>query len=140
MKEWQINQRLFNRFRSDAVDDLIERIPHVVEDTDVSRIVEYFTTDGINLSFPAKSYAVAIIYAILIEHYFGDSVIDTLDDPHLFVGTDKHFVRYSDDRDTYDQALALLGDITAVSLIQSPIHNVQKTISYFNQEVLLNED
>lgn len=74
----------------------------------VESAVRYFTHGDSYRSFPGAARAVAICSAYLVNRFFGESFFDTLDDPNLMNGNDKYFKRYSEDKETYDQIIALM--------------------------------
>ena len=96
------------------------------------RIVDYMTNSDDRLVYPTKSYAVAIIYAKLIEQHFGIDMMESLDDPELLYNNDKHFVKYSDDKYVYDQVLSRIPHEIRFDLPQ-----LHATKTYFEQEFLI---
>ena len=96
------------------------------------RIVDYMTNPDDRLIYPTKSYAVAIIYAKLIEQHFGIDMMESLDDPELLYDNDKHFVKYSDDKYVYDQVLSRIPYEIRFDLPQ-----LHATKTYFEQEFLI---
>lgn len=136
MKEWKLRQTIFHRtvvpsdrlgidVRFDVVD---MPKPHLKQ-----CIIEYFTLPNPQIVYPAKSYAVAIIYARLLEKYFEEQFWTVLDDPELLFSNDPYFVPYSMDRDVYDAVVGLIPqNIESITYAQ-----VQTTISYFHEEFLI---
>ena len=77
----------------------------------VQPALDYFKEQKFPLIYPAKSYAVAIIYATLIEKEYGFPLRETLNDPDLFLGQDDFFVTYDQDPFNYEAILAGLEEI-----------------------------
>lgn len=117
-------------------DDLIEELGFIEDHSDKSIIryvAEYFDGGCEKLMFPAKSYAVAIIYSRLIEHYYKVSFLASLSDPELFLGTDRFFSPYSSTPQIYDQIFKNVDtSYEAIRKSQSP--DVKKTVAYFLEE------
>lgn len=102
-------QRLYNELVTDHPDDFANM--EIVEcDELVESALSYFDSATFPLIYPAKSYAVAIIYATKLNELYGIDVIETLSDPDLFLGQDPYFVPYGQDPVTYDAIMARLAD------------------------------
>ena len=54
----------------------------------VQRAIEYPTIQSVKLFYPGKSYAVALIFAKLLELHFNEDFYTALDDPMLLLGND----------------------------------------------------
>lgn len=138
MKEWKVNQEVFHRTNipTDWTSDkkVVVSTHDVVED-----IVQYFSVElGDVLIYPAKSYAVALIYSRLLSKYFNEEFYTALNDPMLLFGNDKYFVPYYKDIKTYDQAILRISTIRdAWDVENSRLSQVQATTAYFKQEFLL---
>lgn len=90
--------------------DALENFDIVVDHDDlVVPAVAYFTDPQDVLVYPAKSYAVALIYARLLWEHFNEAFFEVLDDPDLLYGNDEYFVPYSQDPTTYDAILDTFG-------------------------------
>lgn len=85
---------------------------------------------------PVKSYAVAIVYARLLEKRFGEHFIEALNYPDLLLG-DRYFSRYCDDWRTYDSVFALLRERKLWDFENNNLPQVKATVSYFKKEFLL---
>lgn len=110
--------------------DLLSDCAVVVSPEIVKNALQYFDAAVFPLVYPAKSYAVAIIYATLIEKEYGINFYDTLNDPDLFLGQDEHFVTYDEDPKSYDAILEGLKSKTAwLTTGWAP-----KTVEYFELE------
>lgn len=134
MKNYKIQQYLYNKTKN--FDDLIDENSFIIRDMNdqetIQYILDYFRKD-IECVFPAKSFAVAIIYSYLIEKYFAEPFYINLNDENLFCGNDKYFKPYMLKKNVYDEVLKSISDIKA--LIEEPItDNVRMTISYFCEE------
>ena len=102
-------QRLYKELVQDNPDDF-DKMEFVEEEELVQNALKYFDSATFPLIYPAKSYAVAIIYAYKIKEVYGVPILTTLDDPDLFLGQDPYFVPYSSDKDTYTTIIAHLQD------------------------------
>ena len=80
------------------------------------------------MTYPAKSFFVAIVYAQCFETYFKQDFLSMLNDPELLFD-DKFFVPYEEDKETYDLILSNI-DRSRILDLQS----TQKTVKYFKQE------
>lgn len=72
----------------------------------VQDVIDYFTIEVPELKYPSKIYAVAIIYAQLLEEYFGVDFHQSLSDPSLFLGNAKEFKTYPESKNVYDRILS----------------------------------
>lgn len=142
MNEWKLRQHIFHKvFTPEEMgDDLKKEV--VIENWQPEKIVEdalrYLTKQSQELYYPGKSYAVAIVYALLLEKEFGPNHIESLNDPDLLFGNDPYFVPYSKSPDIYQNIL----DSFPRELIDNPYNgseNFQKTHEYFYLEFLLHE-
>jgi len=102
----------------------------------IPKIVSYFLEEQDCLTFPAKSYAVAIIYSRLLQQYFDIPFYQSLSDPDLFADTDKFFVPYCicEARDVYDAAIVQLKQHNTFDVFDVELSQVSATIQYFNRE------
>lgn len=132
MKDWKYKQQLYHL--TNFSDDHIEEKSYIIQNDDlVKDIIEYFSIQSDVLIYPAKSYAVAIVYAKLLEKYFDEDFYEVLNDPELLYGNDQFFIKYSDDIDVYDEVISKI-DLT----FKNSIPQVRSTISYFEKEFLIN--
>jgi hypothetical protein len=103
-------QLLYDEYVQEHADDFANM--EIVEDPElVENALHYFKEASFPLIYPAKSYAVAIIYATKIHELYDIPVKTTLNDPDLFLGHDRYFVPYELDPHTYDAILARLETI-----------------------------
>lgn len=135
MKDYKILQEMYHSLHK--VDDFInqQNICFIERDDLVNRIIAYFTQEVLTLEYPAKSYAVAIIYAKLLEHYFNEDFYKTLNDPDLLYNNDKFFVPYDHDSHLYDHILSRISLDFDRSLSQ-----IDTTIQYFEQEFFIGQE
>lgn len=98
--------------------------------------IMYFFENESQLLYPAKSYYVAIIYAWLLNKYFGEDIKKALDYADLLNYDDKFFVRYSNNKEIYDKLLDNVIDNLNKGLYNN---SISKTLSYFCKEFLINE-
>lgn len=107
--EYKDYQQLYHLLVTEHPDAFVN-MEIVVEEELVHNALKYFDHATFPLIYPAKSYAVAIIYAYKIKEVYGVPVLTTLDDPDLFLGQDPYFVPYSADKETYASIIAHLQD------------------------------
>lgn len=103
-------QRLYNQLVTDHPDAFSNM--QIVEDQEiVHNALHYFKEATFPLIYPAKSYAVAIIYATKLHELYGVDIYETLSDEDLFLGQDPYFVTYLTDPQSYDLILDELSRI-----------------------------
>lgn len=117
---------LYNDF-----DDI--NLPYIVKTYDsdkalIKEIVSFFI-NGSELIYPAKSYFVALVYAKMLEKYFGIDFYKALEDKEL-LPDDIFFVTYNNSREIYDSVLKIIGN---------PLNyeSSEKTKQYFYQEFMI---
>ena len=134
MEDWKHKQQLYHL--TQPINDDISDKEYIIRH-DKSQLVEdivlYFKEDSDILIYPSKSYAVAIIYAKLLERYFNKNFYEVLDDPKLLYDNDMYFVPYSKDKETYDDAISQI-DLS----FTNPIDQVSITIEFFKNEFFIN--
>lgn len=136
MKEHKLRQSLY--YCTADIDDIngVHVFIPVIQQSDAETIrsaVEYFTVEDAHTPFPAKSFAIAIIYARLLERYFQEDFYASLDDIDLLGGFDCHFVPYSRAEPVYNAIIAQIpDDVEAIHLSQ-----VNITVQCFRDEFLL---
>lgn len=132
-KDYKLRQRMYHHLES--IDDYIDGEHYVVVDVPgaelIEQILSYFQRPVKQLIYPAKSYAVAIIYARLLNQYFGVPTHKALDDPDLFLGNDKFFVPYGRAKFVYD--VILERNLS----INTSLPQVRATVDYFMKEFYL---
>jgi len=103
-------QRLYHELVLDHSDDFAKM--EIIEHPElVNNALHYYTSATFPLIYPAKSYAVAVIYATKLHEVYGFDIQESLDDPDLFMGHDQYFVPYSQDPDTYEKILAAVNTL-----------------------------
>lgn len=139
--DWKLRHKLFHTLFKDhdLGDDLSKET--IVEEYEKEKIVQRATAYPVvqtkELYYPGKSYAIAVTFAKQLENNFGVDFYEALDDPDLLYGNDPYFVRYSDDKETYDKIIenfpwdAFEGECS---------ENFKKTLYYFDFEFFLHED
>jgi|GEM_PF-982150 len=116
-------------------EDIANNLGFVInEKEDKIKGVRKYITEGYPiLTFPIKSIAVSIIYAVLIEKYFNVKKEEVLK-YDIFHGTDKYFKKYQDNKKEYDilfkEFEIELNEIEE----QKNSKDVKTTISYFKKE------
>ena len=117
---------LYNDF-----DDI--NLPYIVKTYDsdkalIKEIVSFFI-NGSELIYPAKSYFVALVYAKMLEKYFGVDFYIALEDKEL-LPDDIFFVTYNNSREIYDSVVKISGN---------PLNyeSSEKTKQYFYQEFMI---
>ncbi|MEE2671828.1 MAG: hypothetical protein VYA54_08960 [Bdellovibrionota bacterium] len=137
MKDYKVKQLIYKK--TVCADDDLSEIDHTVLDMGEEELVkyacQYFVEDS-KVIFPAKSYAVAVIYAKLISKYFNEDFFDVLGDQDLFIGTDKFFRPYNEQKEVYNQIVDFLIQHDLVNFEESNISQVLKTVDYFKAEFL----
>ena len=68
-------------------------------------VIHHFKVLPKEFRYPSKSYVVAIVYARLLEEFFGGDRYDYLRDEDLLFGSDPYFKTYSDDDECYRKVL-----------------------------------
>jgi len=127
--EYKQYQRLYNQLVTEHTDDF-SLMEYVESPEIVQNALHYFKGQFFPLIYPAKSYAVAVIYAYLIFKEYGIPIRDTLMDDDLFLGQDEYFVPYYKDSASYEQILAALDYMPNwITLGWAP-----KTAEYFRLE------
>lgn len=98
----------------------------------IRHIRRYFTEPVSHLVYPAKSYAVALVYSALLEEYFGVDRLEALKDPDLLYGNDRFFRPYTDTtKHIYDAVLDEFPPFNA------ELPQVRTTIDSFKREFYL---
>lgn len=100
---------------------------------------DYFLNPDHKISYPAKSYAVALIYAELLVKYFGIPRVESLRDPELLYGNDPYYTTYQNNPSVYDlvqQNMQLVDCMRYGLLYEFP--QVVTTVAYFKREFFIN--
>lgn len=99
-------------------------------------VASYFYEPWDQLIYPAKAFAVALVYAKLIEKYFGTNMYNALKDGDLLLG-DRYFYDYTKQPQIYDVAINMLTDKELWDFESSSIGQVLSTVEYFKREFWL---
>ena len=99
-------------------------------------VASYFYEPWNQLIYPAKAFAVALVYAKLIEKYFGTNMYDALKDTDLLLG-DRYFYDYQTQPQIYDTAINVLNRRELWDFESSNVGQVQSTVEYFKREFWL---
>lgn len=106
MLSWKVNQKIFDALGT-KTDILGVHIPasqiKTVQGDLVSAIEQQFY-DLENIFVPAKSYCVALVYALELTKDYGGTVLDYLNDAELLLN-DIYFKPYHADKPVYDYFL-----------------------------------
>lgn len=131
MKDYKVYQKAYNRLHQHR--DLVEKFEYTINESPeeiIQYVLRYFTMETLQLSYPGKSFAVAIIYAKLIEQHFGTPFIQSLSDPDLLAGNDLYFVPYGNAQSLYDSILEKIPDLQ----INTNFYQVRRTVECFQLE------
>ena len=144
MKEWHIRHQIFHQFfnNSDIGDDLNSEI--IIEEYEdniiIQRALEYPHKQTKELYYPGKSYAIAVTFAKLLEHHFGEDFYTSLNDELLLYGNDPYYKTYSESKHIYDQIIKDFPFEILFSEYQECSANYKKTQEYFLKEFLIHDD
>jgi len=138
MKEWKARQELYHRIFTDHSDIFTQFKIEFNEDKKVivEKALEYPFIQSDVLYYPAKSYAVGIIFAYKISKVFNEDFYETLNDPDLLYKNDPYFVPYESDKAVYDEILKKF-PLEQLEDLKTP--NLVWTLGYFEKEFLLHE-
>lgn len=137
MKDYKVAQEYYHRMTPpDEIGDFNCGFFMVADHAIAETTIEYLTKEYPHadlLPQPTKTYAVALIYAKLLEKHFSEDFYEVLSDPDLLYGNAKWFVPYSPETArTYDRIIKAVPEI-----IRPEISQTQATITYFEKEFLL---
>lgn len=107
-----------------------EQLPEDLEED----IFDYFLVAQEKLIYPAKSFAVAIVYAKLLEKYFGIPALESLNDPELFQNTDRFYKTLDECPGVYERSLKRLEERELLDFEASALDQVRTTVSCFHEE------
>ncbi len=124
---WKINQKIYHAL-ANKTDILGVHIPYdKIKEGGVEYIDQQFT-DLEHIYIPAKSYCVALVFAVELAKDFGGKAIDYLSDEE-FLSDDIHYVPYYKDPTTYHRYL------NDPCWITSPM--AERIRDYYRKEMLL---
>lgn len=136
LKDHKLRQEMFHRLEKiEDINQKYDLYENISNEKLIIQITEYFTRCQFILQYPAKSYAVAIIYSKLLEDYFNIPFLESLNDPELLYNNDHFFVPYIEAHQIYDEVLNKISLNFNINLPQ-----ITKTIEYFKKEFYLNEN
>lgn len=116
-------------------DDDIEQLGYEEQSQVLYHCLQQWFEPDAPLTFPAKTINVAVIYARLLEHHFGQTTLEYLQDPTLLHGNDRFFLPYNSSyQPFYD---SMMNHITYDQIIKSKNPSVAKTVAYFNKEFMI---
>ena len=93
-------------------------------------LIDYIQSNP-ELIQPLKSYAVAIIYSLLIEKYFNISFYDSINNDMLLFNNDKFFTPYYKNKKLYKKTIDYLGKKSILSLQSNTVKSISE---YFFKE------
>ncbi|MND25665.1 hypothetical protein D3C81_144550 [compost metagenome] len=97
-------QQLYDMVVQDHPDDFAN-MEYIEHPELVENAKQYFLKAEFPLIYPAKSMAVAVIYALLLEETYAISPLESLRDLDLFLGQDPFFHVYDAHPKEYDELL-----------------------------------
>lgn len=97
-------QQLYQMVVPEHTDDF-SLMEFIEDDELLENAKDYFRKAEFPLVYPAKSMAVAVIYALLLEEHYAINPFDSLRDLDLFLGQDPYFHVYDAHPDEYDALL-----------------------------------
>jgi len=116
-------------------DDDIEQLGYEEQSQILYHCLQQWHEHDAPLTFPSKTINVAVIYARLLEHHFGQTTLEYLQDPTLLHGNDRFFLPYnSRHQEFYD---CMMIHITYETIMASNNPSVKKTVEYFNKEFMI---
>jgi hypothetical protein len=143
MKDWKVRQEIYHRLTAhiDRGDDLdnFEVIEEHEPEKILQRALEYPFIQRHELYYPGKSFAIAVIYARLLEKLFKEDPIEALRDPMLLYGNDPFFKTYDECPEVYDQLLQQLPQTVEFDDPQWS-DDMKRTLQYFKDEFMLEKE
>ena len=127
--EHKLYQRMYNEVVKDHPDDF-DKMEFIEADELLENAKHYFKSATFPLIYPAKSMAVAVIYALLLEETYAINPLETLRDPDLFLGQDPYYQTYDSHPEVYDQLLEWVLDQPNWKTLGW----ASKTVEYFRLE------
>jgi hypothetical protein len=142
MSEHKLRQHLYHQIHKDHDDKLETIVPRTFASREhqVIEVIKYFNESIDELVYPTKSYAVAIIYAAMLQRHFRVPLLSALNDPALLYDNDPFFVPYHLNPYVYDRTLPAI-TLQLLEIVSDCLDNlpyqVQKTVEYFKKEFFL---
>lgn len=111
MKEYEYRKTVFYQLNSHRdFEDSHKNFNYIINtNTTVDDAVKYLIDGSAYLSFPGAARAVAIAAGVFIAQNFKEEFHQILDNKNLMHGNDPYFKRYSEDKNTYDRVLKIVG-------------------------------
>jgi hypothetical protein len=125
---WQ--EILKRRKLANLINDWDDYKSYSINCENIPKQVLNFFRFGSQIIYPAKSYFVAIIYALCLEKYFGNDFINYLKKSDL-LDNDQFFKSYNETPVIYDEILSDIDYTTILGLDTTKI-----TQEYFKKEFL----
>lgn len=141
MVNWKLRSKIYHMNTPDPGDSLEQE--EIIEEWNEKDIIqkakEYHEVQTKELYYPAKSYAVAVTYAILLKKYFGGTIYEYLKDEELLAGNDPYFVPYDQSKELYDAIIPEYENLFKENAF-SCTENYNLTVEYFHKEFLLHNE
>ena len=109
MTEWKVRQNLFYKLNTEPFDDDLNTKEIIFTDNIVRDSVRYFKEKDLGWIYPSKSFMVGICYSKWISETFGGDFYEILNDKELLFNNDPYFKCYSEDKETYDSIIDIIG-------------------------------
>lgn len=93
-------------------------------------LIEYLRTEPL-LIYPLKSYAVAIIYSLLLEQEYNIGFWDSISNPLLLCNNDIFYIPYNQNKKIYKTTIDFYGKENILSINSNTIKIIS---SYFYEE------
>ena len=95
-------------------------------------LIDYLGTEPL-LIYPVKSYAVAIIYSLLLEKEYKIGFWDSIANPLLLSANDRFFVPYTLNKTLYKQCISYYGKNNILTIESNTVKIIT---SYFYEEFI----
>lgn len=144
MKDWKLRHKIFHLvYQGQDLGDDLSKETIIIENEDeqiIKRALQYPIKQTRELYYPGKSYAVAVIFAKLLEINFNEDFYEALDDEDLLYKNDPYFQPYHKKKDIYDKIIEKFPFALLENEKWTGSENARKTIEYFHKEFLIHED
>ena len=132
MEKWEINRIRFNKEHADKIND---RHLRRYRDISYDEVMSYFKDANTPITYPSKAVFVNIVYATLMNEYFGKNVYDCLNNYDI-VQDYKDMILYKDNPNLYNQILREVVDKDFHIKHEYKLGMFLSTAKYFKQEML----
>ena len=138
MKEWKIHQQAYHRLHPNPADvhPVVEAPGWSVDPATPTTIVSYFQQEWLELIQPHKSFAVAVVYANLLDVYGLEHYDVAIADPTLLWNDKYYQPKQGDVVVIYDRVECLLTANNLWDFAASDVPQVISTVDYFIQEFI----